>query len=132
MPKVADLVAARDAKAPSTELVLNEFIPVVQDWCDFLHHPDARWQALYFDLAMSLSRECRCDAADAAKAFVEHGDALDRDPQSAGCPNWQSPASQSVGINRKTIGWNAAAACFACKSQNHSKLMITSIVLLAL
>ena len=30
MPAVHDLVAERDAKAPKTELVLNEFIPVVQ------------------------------------------------------------------------------------------------------
>ena len=30
MPAVADLVAERDAKSPKTELVLNEFIPVVQ------------------------------------------------------------------------------------------------------
>jgi hypothetical protein len=29
MPAVHDLVAERDAKAPHTELVLNEFIPVV-------------------------------------------------------------------------------------------------------
>ena len=32
MPRVVELVAARNAKSPSTELVLNEFIPVVQDW----------------------------------------------------------------------------------------------------
>ena len=32
MPKVVELVTARNAKSPSTELVLNEFIPVVQDW----------------------------------------------------------------------------------------------------
>ena len=50
----------------------------------------------------------RCDEADAAKAFAEHGDALERDPHSAGCPSWQNPASHPVGINRKTIGWNAA------------------------
>ena len=55
-----------------------------------------------------------CDPSDAAAAFAKHGAALSLDPQSsAGCPNWQSPASQPVGINRKTIGWNAAAACFA-------------------
>ena len=55
-----------------------------------------------------------CDPSDAAAAFAKHGAALSLDPQSsAGCPNWQSPASQPVGINRETIGWNAAAACFA-------------------
>ena len=30
-----------------------------------------------------------------------------------GCPNWQDPKSNPVKINRKTLGWNAAAACFA-------------------
>lgn len=54
-----------------------------------------------------------CDPSDAAAAFAEHGAALGRDPHSGGCPDWQSPASQPVGINRKTVGWNAAAACFA-------------------
>eukprot|EP01043_Picozoa_sp_COSAG02_P110526 COSAG02_NODE_46655_length_347_cov_0.677419_1_plen_78_part_10 len=34
LPLVRDLVSERDSKAPNTELVLNEFIPVVQDWCD--------------------------------------------------------------------------------------------------
>jgi hypothetical protein len=87
LPLVRDLVSERDSKAPNTELVLNEFIPVVQDWCD---------------------------PSDAAEVFAKHGDAFAHDIQSsAGCPSWQSPASQSVGINRKTLSWNAAAACFA-------------------
>merc|ERR1711972_126950 len=30
-----------------------------------------------------------------------------------GCPSWQDPRSNPVGINRKTLGWNGAAAAFA-------------------
>ena len=72
-----------------TELVLNEYIPFVNDWCD-------------------------CTG-------VEHlcgGVAFP-----ARCPNWQHNRTaggdpdlrhaKGVGINRRTVGWNAAAACFA-------------------
>ena len=101
MPRVNALVAARDAKSPSTELVLNEFIPVVHDWCD---------------------------ASDAARLLAEHGAQAivpdkrgDHSPQNisvgsataAGCPSWRSPLAAPMRINRATSSWNAAAACFA-------------------
>ena len=63
------LVALRDKLAPQTELVLDEFIPFNNDWCD----PDG-----------------------AAALFARHGDSLRRDPRSRasprsrGCPNWQA------------------------------------------
>ena len=47
--EVASLIALRDEVAPRAELVLNEFIPFMSDWCD---------------------------ADDAGRLFAEHGDAL--------------------------------------------------------
>ena len=68
-----------------TEFVLNEFIPFVGDWCDLDTIPEGM---------------------DKTK-----------------CPSWQDPKTsggdpnlqhaKGVGINRKTLGWNAAAATFA-------------------
>jgi len=92
------LLAARDALSPATELVLNEFIPFMSDWCD---------------------------PSSAADLFAEHGEALGRDPgprtapfsaeerAAAACPDWKDPKSHPTKINRKTLGWNAAAAAFA-------------------
>ena len=85
MAQVDRLVADRDAKAPEAELVLNEWIPMIQDWCD---------------------------EGDAARAFAEHGSALERDSDS-GCPSWQDPKSNATRANRKTLSWNMAAASFA-------------------
>jgi len=86
------LVALRDKLAPQTELVLDEFIPFNNDWCD----PDG-----------------------AAALFARHGDSLRRDPRSRasprsrGCPNWQDPRTTNLTISRGTLGWSSAAACFA-------------------
>ena len=137
------LVALRDKLAPQTELVLDEFIPFNNDWCD----PDG-----------------------AAALFARHGDSLRRDPRSRasprsrGCPNWQAwyprctravcarrvrsgctvgarcvrsvcvctvgrgvcavwcmrrmlyrqdPRTTNLTISRGTLGWSSAAACFA-------------------
>ena len=92
------LVAARDALAPQTELLLNEFIPFNNDWCD---------------------------PPSAAALLAEHRGALGRDPgpraapfsaaeaAAAACPDWKNPRSQGTKINRQTLGWNAAAAAFA-------------------
>merc|ERR1712166_1218013 len=75
--------------ASETKFILNEYIPFVNDWCD-------------------------CTG-------VEHlcgGEAFP-----AKCPDWQAHATsggdpnlqhaKGVAINKKTLGWNAAAACFA-------------------
>ena len=73
-----------------TELVLNEYIPFVNDWCDCTGN----------------EKLCGGQADPGGK-----------------CPNWQDPATaggdhnlehaKGIRINRKTVGWNAAAACFA-------------------
>ena len=94
--QVGPLVALRDSVAPKTELVLNEFIPFMNDWCD---------------------------AEDAEAVFAEHGEKKEGSDdaegsagvrrEEGGCPAWQDPRSNPVKINRKTLGWNAAAACFA-------------------
>jgi hypothetical protein len=67
--QVEPLVTLRDQVAPDTELVLNEFIPFMNDWCD---------------------------EEDAARLFAEHGSALEADPRSQGCPSWQDPKSNPV------------------------------------
>jgi hypothetical protein len=83
---VAGIVKQRDAVSPKTEMVLNEWIPFLTDWCD---------------------------EDDAQALFEEHGDALARDPRGGACPNWQDPKSQPTRANRKTLGWNVAAGSFA-------------------
>ena len=95
---VLPLAAAKAALSPGTELLLNEFIPFMNEWCD---------------------------PASAAALFAEHGEALGRDPgprmapfsskerEGAACPDWKDPKSNLTAINRKTLGWNAAAAAFA-------------------
>jgi hypothetical protein len=89
---VKPLAALRDKVAPQTELVLNEWIPVIDDWCN---------------------------ASDATALFAAHEHNLThpllRDPESpsAGCPDWQDPRSTVVGMNRATLGWSATAAQFA-------------------
>ena len=96
LPGVRTLNALRDKLAPKSEFVTNEFIPFMNEWCDQ-------------------------DSAD--ELFAKHPD-LERHPDSpgvlqadgtvvGGCPTWQDPKSNPVKINRKTLGWNAAAACFA-------------------
>ena len=67
---VEPMVAKRDAVAPECEMVLNEWIPFITDWCDL-------------------------DTA---------------------CPNFQDKKSHGLKPNRKTLGWNAGAAAFACES----------------
>ena len=98
MGTVAHLAALRDQLAPQTELVMNEWIPFNTEWCN---------------------------TSDAARLFAAHAadgaaHPLTRDPRSRqsprarnGCPNWQDARSKGTRINRKTIGWNAAAAMFA-------------------
>ena len=83
---VAGIVEQRDAVAPKTEMVLNEWIPFLTDWCD---------------------------EDDARALFEKHGDALERDPRGGACPNWQDPKSQPTRANRQTLGWNVAAGAFA-------------------
>ena len=87
---VKPLAAVRDKVAPATELVLNEWIPFISDWCN---------------------------TSDAATLFKKHQDntthPLLRDELSAGCPDWKDPRSSTIGINRVTLGWSAAAAQFA-------------------
>ena len=96
---VLPLVTARDTLAPGTELLLNEFIPMISDWCD---------------------------PASAAALFEQHGDTLGPDTgsrrrprgskaevEAAPCPDWKDPKSQPTTANRRTLGWNAAAAAFA-------------------
>ena len=75
--------------ASETELVLNEYIPFVNDWCDCTGH------------------EAMCGG----KVFPEK------------CPDWQDNKTaggdpnlghgKGIGINKKTLGWNAAGAVFA-------------------
>jgi hypothetical protein len=92
MATIEDLVAQRDTLSPTTELALNEFIPFNNDWCD---------------------------VSDSEALFAQHGATLAQDPRSrrsprsGGCPNWKDNKTAGVRINRKTLGWNAAAACFA-------------------
>jgi hypothetical protein len=83
---VAGIVEQRDAVAPKTEMILNEWIPFLTDWCD---------------------------EDDARALFEKHGDALERDPRGGACPNWQDPKSQPTRANRRTLGWNVAAGAFA-------------------
>jgi hypothetical protein len=72
------LDAARRAHAPHTELVMNEYVPVMNDWCE-----------------LTSSQESQC-------------------PSWIQPPNGSQPApSFGAKINRKTLGWNAAAASFA-------------------
>eukprot|EP01045_Picozoa_sp_COSAG04_P015522 COSAG04_NODE_1231_length_7676_cov_2.067705_3_plen_425_part_00 len=83
-------MAQRDKVAPETELVINEWIFFIRDWCD----PE-----------------------DARRLFATHAD-LESDSRSAGaaqCPNWADPRANgsAVGINRKSLGWSASAAHFA-------------------
>ena len=98
--KLVPVGSRKDPAAPSwsPEFVTNEFIPFMNDWCD----PDS-----------------------AQELFDEHPD-LKRHPDSpgevqadgsirGGCPNWQDPKSNPIKINRKTLGWNGAAAAFACE-----------------
>ena len=81
---VHNLTLLRDRLAPKSEFVTNELITFMYTWCD---------------------RE----SADAL--FAKHPD-LKRSHAGA-CPDWQDPRSNSVKVNRKTLGWNAAAASFA-------------------
>ena len=64
-----------------------------------------------------------CDLDSAADLFAKHPE-LQHDPESAGvlqadgtvkggCPQWSDAKANAVKINRKTVGWNAAAAAFA-------------------
>ena len=91
---VKPLVALRDKVAPKTEMVLNEYIFFVSDWCD----PD-----------------------DARRLFEAYGD-LKSDPKQSQqliatnrCPNWADSRANgsAVGVNRQTLGWSASAAHFA-------------------
>lgn len=70
-------------------------------------------------------RSSWCDPAVADALFAEHGAVLGRDPgpraapfsaaqrASAACPDWKDPKSNPATVNRKTLGWNGAAAAFA-------------------
>jgi len=60
---------ARRELAPESEMIMNEFIPFMSDWC--------------------------------------------AESELNGCPDWTLSSSQGTKINRKTLGWNAAAASFA-------------------
>ena len=107
---VPTLVAMRDKLTPigsrtaldpvvptwSPEFVVNEFIPFVNDWCD------ERSAQELFDIHPSLSRH-----PDSPGEVQKDGTIL------GGCPNWQDPRSNPVKMNRETLSWNAAAACFA-------------------
>lgn len=73
----APLDDARRLHAPDTELVMNEYVPQVTDWCD-----------------------------DSYKIDKVQG-------KGGKCPSWLSQNSTGIKINRKTLGWNAAAASFA-------------------
>ena len=72
-----------DLSGQQTEMVLNEYIPFIKDWCDLKTVPGGgdrcpNWQ----------------------------------DPKTAGGdPNLQH--AKGVGINRETWSWNAAGAVFA-------------------
>lgn len=97
---ISQLVATRDAVAPTTELALNEFIPFNNDWCDV-------------EQASQLMQRY------SAGAGSEPADQLALDPRSlpsprsGGCPNWQDKRVAGIKANRQTLGWNSAAACFA-------------------
>merc|ERR1740139_2001475 len=60
---------ARRELAPESEMIMNEFMPFMSDWC--------------------------------------------AESELNGCPDWTLSSSQGTKINRKTLGWNAAAASFA-------------------
>ncbi len=99
---VPALDSQRDALAPTSSFVLNEFIPFMNDWCDeddatalFARHPD---------LERDITR---------AQPSVRAGIQAQAPVRTQGCPNWQDPRSNSTRINRKTLGWSAAAALFA-------------------
>lgn len=77
--------AKRDKLAPYAEFMVNEFIPFVPEWCD---------------------------SSAAQELFAQHDDLPD-DGLGGGCPGWTDPRSNSLKMNRKTLGWSAAAAVFA-------------------
>ena len=84
---VVPLVETRDRLAPKADLVVNEYIPFVNDWCN---------------------------GSDASALFAKFPD-LKADPASpeTGCPDWRDPRATDVKINRATLGWSASAAFFA-------------------
>ena len=82
---LSEMNAKRDRLAPYAEFMVNEFIPKVPEWCD---------------------------AAEAELLFAQHND-LQSDALGGGCPGWTDPRANSLKMNRKTLGWSAAAAVFA-------------------
>eukprot|EP01043_Picozoa_sp_COSAG02_P045893 COSAG02_NODE_4242_length_5594_cov_2.769063_4_plen_715_part_00 len=81
---VHNLTLLRDMLAPKSEFVTNELITFMYTWCD----------------------------RKSADVLFEKYPDLKRSHAGA-CPDWQDPRSHSVKVNRKTLGWNAAAASFA-------------------
>lgn len=79
-----------------------------------LQHPTF---ALMSHWNVSLARYCQklVTTLPIYRAVVrQHGCRIVHDPDcNAGCPSWTDPRSNPVKINRKTLGWNAAAGCFA-------------------
>jgi len=95
---VDPLVAVRDAVAPKTELVLNEWIPSVTDWCNTT---DAA--TLFAKHKHNLTHPLLTSPPPHGRVGVDGGT----------CPDWSDPRSAGVGINRATLGWSASAAQFA-------------------
>eukprot|EP01052_Picozoa_sp_SAG31_P012228 SAG31_NODE_709_length_12683_cov_17.695248_7_plen_519_part_00 len=85
--------AFKRSTGQSTEFVLNEYIPFVEDWCD-------------------------CKGIEHACGGRRFPAATNRK-----CPSWQSPGTaggdpnlqhaKGIGMNKKTWAWHAAAAVFA-------------------
>jgi len=92
------LVAVRDTVAPKTELVLNEWIPSLTDWCN---ETDAT--ALFAKHKHNLTHPLLTSPPPKGRAGAEGGI----------CPDWRDPRSAKIGINRATLGWSAAAGQFA-------------------
>merc|ERR1719272_82213 len=80
--------AMKKKTGQSTEMVLNEYIPFVNDWCDLSTVP----------VPKGSPPATKCPNS--------------QDPAASGNdPNLQH--AKGTGINRKTWAWNSAAACFA-------------------
>lgn len=86
---VQPIGAYKQANAPFTELVLNEYIPFVNDWCD-------------------------CDGVEqlcGGERYPTRCPDWQDNRTSGGDPDLQH--GKGIKMNRKTVGWNAAGAVFA-------------------
>eukprot|EP00729_Bicosta_minor_P000930 gene930-18600_t len=85
---IQQVEALKRKTGQATEMVLNEFIPFVNDWCDLDTVPVKKGSPPATSCPNS------------------------QDPAASGNePNLQK--AKGTGINRKTWAWNSAAACFA-------------------